>query len=288
VTKPLRILLAAGALALAASGCGGGGSSAVGTTTTTATVTTATGTGGVLGAQATVKGTALQRQADQIMAMLNRQLSNLSSSTSKQDLLAALTQARQQVLAKADRLKRLDLQRPQAQQQRAELESLLRSVAADLTTLKVDAQTGDYASAIAHLTSLSSVTALRAALDRLQSGRSDTRASLRAEAVSVSSGLREQLSQVVTAKSQDDFVARVDEAQAFLDTQRTAIEGMTVPSSLQGEKQRLLTYVASWHRDLARAKASAQAGHLDRARAQLGKKALQQQLRKLIDRLGSS
>jgi hypothetical protein len=289
VKKPLKLLApAVCAVGLLGAGCGETSTSAAGGGTTAPAATTTTSTGGVLGAQASIGSDTLRARAGDIAQMLDRQVTKLRDAGSKQDLLSAITSARTQVLAAADSLDELKLQSAEAQQQRGNLKSLLRSLAADLTTLKVDTQRGDYGAAIGHLTALSTMIQIRQTVQQLGRGgqQSTTRDTLRDQALSARDTLRTQLASVLDADTADRFATRAERLRQTLEQQQQAVRQLQVPQGLTQEKQRLLTFLRSWQSDLKVSEGIARSGRLTRAVTQLGQKS-QWRLQQLIDSLES-
>jgi len=259
-----------GALAIGAAGCGGGGGgSAVGSATTTVGTTTTTSQGGVLGAQANVDRQKLRMQANRIQTMLNRQLEQLRSTSSPQDLAATATSIRAQLLKAANRLDRLDLQSRKAQQQRAHLQSALRSLSADVTTLQGDAQSGNLQKALDDLTNLSSLVAVRRSIQAIQNGSANGMQPLRTQATTIAGTLEMRLLQLVGANDAQTFADRTARLRQFLQQREQQVRGLTVPQSQQQRKQALLSFLESWQTTLGRAHDEAEAGNLDQARLQL-------------------
>jgi len=253
---------AIGALAVAAAGCGGGGQSAA-----TTTGGTTTSQGGVAGAQANVGSPQLRSQANRIQQMLNRQLNRLGQVNSTKDLSQAAASTRQQVLQAANRLDELNLSSTKAQQLRGQLESALRSLAADITTIQTDAQSGNLSQALADLTQLSSITAVRSAVDNVRNGVSaSTQQSLRSMGMTLAQRLRSRIAGLQAAGSAQEFSQGVDQLQATLRQTDQAIANLNVPQSQQDTKRQLRTFVDRWQTDLKSAKQHAQQGQLQQAK----------------------
>lgn len=269
-----------GALVIGVAGCGGGGGSAVGTTsggmTATAGMTTTGGTtttsrGGVLGVQANIDEQQLQGQANRIEAMLLGQLSQLRNASSSQDLAATAKSARTQVLKAANRLDRLDLQSQKAQQQRGHLESALRSLAADLTTVQGDTRSGNLQKALTDLGNLSSVTAVQQSLQSIQrSGTSaGDRQALRSQATSIAATLQSRLIGLAGVNDPQTFAKRTESLQRFLDRHDQKVENLSVPQSQQQRKQALVGFLHDWETTLNAAHEKAANGNLKQAKQQL-------------------
>ncbi len=267
-----------GALAIGVAGCGGGSGSAVGTQTnatgttgtTGATMTATTSTGGVLGAQANVDRQKLRQQASSIQQMLNRQLDQLRSASSTGDLAAAATSIRSQLLKASDRLDRLSLQSPELQQQRENLSSGLRSLAADVTTLKGDAQSGDLGKAMNDLTNMSSLIQVRRSIDAIQqNGASGGGQALRNQASSIAGTLQTRLLAIAGTTDKQTFVKRVSQLQRFLNQRDQQVQNLNVPASMQQRKQTVLRFLHDWESTLDAARGEAAHGSFQQAKQQL-------------------
>lgn len=263
-----------GAVVIGVAGCGGGGGgAAVGTTSGGVTATagaTTTSRGGVLGAQANVDRAKLRAQANRIEQMLNRQVEQLRGSTSRQDLAATATTIHTQLLKAANRLDRLDLQSRQAQQQRAHLESALRSLAADVTTLKGDAQSGNLSKAMNDVTNLSSLIAVRQSIQAIrQNGSQRDGQALRNQASTIAGTLQMRLLKLAGTKDAQTFAKRLDQLRSFLQRHEQRVKSMNVPQAQQDEKQALVGFLDNWESTLDAAHDQAANGNLNAAKQKL-------------------
>jgi soluble cytochrome b562 len=263
IKRKATLASAIGALAVAAAGCGGGGGQSAATTMGGTT----TSQGGVAGAQANVGSQQLRTQANRIQQMLNRQLNRLGQVNSTKDLSQTAKSTRQQVLQAANRLDKLNLSSAKAQQLRGQLESSLRSLAADITTIQTDAQSGNLTQALADLTQLSSITAVRNAVANVRNGvNSSSQQSLQSMGMNLAQQLRSRMAGLQAVNSAQAFSKRVDQLQATLRQTDQAIANLNVPQSQQDSKQQLRTFIDQWQTDLKSAKQHAEQGQLQQAK----------------------
>ena len=181
-----------------------------------------------------------------------------------------------QSLQAARVLDRLQLTSFAAQQQRQELASALRSLAADLTTLQGDAERGDLSKALADVTHLSSLMQVRASVGQIRrSTGGGEQSALRGQASSLARVLQARLSQLSGAHSSRQLARRLGQLDSFLKRREGTLSNLQVPEAQQQRKQALLDFLRGWQTDLDSARTSAQQGQLDQAKQRLAGLSLQ-------------